>query len=66
LAARPGPAPGWAATALGGFAVWLGAAAVFIRKGVDRTLKLRRSWALASALGFFVGFALFVVGLRLA
>jgi hypothetical protein len=66
LSARPGPAAGATAAALFGLALWLGAAVLFIRRGLDRALRLQRSWALASGIGFFVGFALFLLGLRLA
>ncbi len=66
LAARPGPSTGATLAALGGLALWLGAAVVFIRRGLDRALGLQRPWALASGIGFFVGFALFLLGLRFA
>jgi hypothetical protein len=66
LAVRPGPAVPATVAALVGLALWLGAAVMFLRRGVDRTLRLERPWALASGIGFFVGFALFVVGLRFA
>ena len=66
LAQRPGPATGATVTALLGLGVWLLAMIVFLRRGVDRTLKLDPRWALLSAVGFFVGFALFLLGLRLA
>jgi hypothetical protein len=66
LQVRPGPAVGATLAALLGLALWLGAVVVFIRRGVDRTLRLERRWALAAGIGFFVGFVLFVVGLRLA
>jgi hypothetical protein len=66
LAVRPGPAVGATLAALLGLLLWLGAAVVFLRRGVDRTLRLDRTWALASGITFFVGFALFVIGLRFA
>ena len=66
LARRPGPAPAAALGALLGLCLWLSAVVLFIRRGLTRTLKLQPRWALASALGFFAGFALFIVGLRLA
>jgi hypothetical protein len=66
LAARPGPAVPATVAALLGVVLWLGAAVVFLRRGVDRTLRLHRQWAVASGVAFFVGFALFVVGLRFA
>jgi hypothetical protein len=66
LTPEPGPAPGPAAAALVGLGLWLSAAVTFLRRGVDRSLKLQRAWALASGLAFLLGFGLFVVGLRLA
>jgi hypothetical protein len=66
LMVRPGPAPGATVAALSGLALWLGAAVLFIRRGLDATLRLQRPWALASGVGFFVGFALFLLGLRFA
>ena len=66
LARRPGPATLPALLALLGFGLWLSAVGVFVRRGLDRALKLRPRWALISAVAFFAGFALFVVGLRLA
>jgi hypothetical protein len=66
LAIRPGPAIPATVTALAGLALWLGAVVLFIRRGVDRTLRLERRWAVAAGIGFFVGFGLFVLGLRLA
>jgi hypothetical protein len=66
LMVRPGPAPGATVAALGGLGLWLGAALLFIRRGLDATLRLQRPWALACGVGFFVGFALFLLGLRFA
>jgi hypothetical protein len=66
LSRRPGPATAPAVAALVGLAMWLAAVGVFIRRGLDRALKLRPRWAWIAAVGFFAGFALFVVGLRLA
>jgi hypothetical protein len=66
LLARPGPSLAATLAALGGLALWLGAAVLFIRRGLDRTLQLQRPWALASGVGFLVGFALFLLGLRFA
>lgn len=66
LAARPGPAPGPTVIALLGLALWLGAAVLFIRRGLDRTMRLRPSWALASGVAFSLGFTLFLLGLRFA
>jgi hypothetical protein len=66
LAAHPGPSVPYAFMALGGLALWLGAAVGFVRKGLDAGLRLRRGPALAAGIAFAVGFALFVTGLRLA
>jgi hypothetical protein len=66
LLARPGPSLGATLATLGGLALWLGAAVVFIRRGLDRALQLQRPWALASGVGFFIGFTLFLLGLRFA
>jgi hypothetical protein len=66
LSRRPGPAPVPAVLALLGLALWLSAVGVFVRRGLDRALKLRPRWAFIAAVGFLAGFALFVVGLRLA
>ena len=66
LAVRPGPAVPATLAALGGMALWLGAVVVFIRRGLDRTLRLERRWALGAAIGFVIGLTLFVAGLRLA
>jgi hypothetical protein len=60
LARRPGPGPGTTALALLGFGAWLGAAVVFTRRGIDRTLALRRNWALACLVGFVLGLTAFV------
>jgi hypothetical protein len=60
LERRPGPGRGATALALVGFAVWLGAAVVFTRRGIDRTLTLRRNWALACLVGFVLGLTAFV------
>jgi hypothetical protein len=66
LAVTPGPAVPATLAALGGMALWLGAVVVFIRRGLDRTLRLERRWALGAAVGFVIGLTLFVAGLRLA
>jgi hypothetical protein len=66
LARRPRPAVGPAVMALAGLGVWLGATVLFVRRGLDRGLRLRRSWAAAAAVVFVIGFVMFVVGLRLA
>ncbi len=66
LARRPGPAILFVLMALGGFALWLGAAVAFFTRGLDRALRLRQGPAALAGTAFVVGFALFVVGLRLA
>jgi hypothetical protein len=66
LAARPGPRLPATFAALFGFALWLSAAILFIRKGIDRGLRLQPRWGIATLVAFGVGFALFVLGLRLA
>ncbi len=66
LARRPGPSLPYVLLALGGLGSWIGAAFAFLRRGLDAGLKLRRGPAIASGLAFAVGFALFLVGLRLA
>lgn len=66
LARHPGPTAGYVVMALLGFALWLAAAVGFLRGGVDAGLRLRRRPALAAGIVFVIGFALFVVGLRLA
>jgi hypothetical protein len=66
LSRRPGPATLPAVAALLGLAMWLSAVGLFVKRGLDRALRLRPRWALVAAVGFFAGFALFVVGLRLA
>jgi hypothetical protein len=60
LARRPGPGPATTVLALVGFAVWLGAAVIFTRRGIDRTLALRRNWAVACLIGFVLGLTAFV------
>lgn len=66
LAAVPGPAVAPTLAALLGLGLWLAAVVTFVRRGVDRSLRLHRPWAMLCAVGFFVGFVVFVVGLRLA
>jgi hypothetical protein len=66
LARRPGAGAGASALALLGFGAWLGAAVVFVRRGIDRTLTVRRGWALWCGVAFVLGLTLFLVGLRLA
>lgn len=66
LARRPGPRPLISLLAIGGLGLWLGASVLFIRRGLDRGLRLRPRWALFAGVAFLVGFALFVFGLRFA
>jgi hypothetical protein len=49
-----------------GFGLWLGAALGFIFKAVDKRLRLRPRWAKLCAGVFVIGFALFLLGLKLA
>jgi hypothetical protein len=66
LARHPGPLVKHVLLALLGLALWLGGVVAFVRRGLDAGLRLRRGPALAAALAFALGFALFVTGLRLA
>jgi hypothetical protein len=66
LQRRPGAGPGASLLALLGFGVWVGAAVTFLRRGIDRTLALRRGWALWCGIAFVIGLTLFFAGLRLA
>jgi hypothetical protein len=66
LAPQPGPAVPATVAALLGLGLWLGAVVVFIRRGVDRGLRLDRRWSGYCAVAFLAGFSLFVLGLRLA
>jgi hypothetical protein len=66
LRARPGPSLPASSAALLGMGLWLGAAVVFIRRGLDSALRLKRRWAVASGVAFLFGFALFILGLRFA
>jgi hypothetical protein len=65
LARLPGAGPGATALFLIGFALWLGAAVLFTRRGIDRTLALRRNWAVGCLVAFVVGLTLFVSSLWL-
>jgi hypothetical protein len=62
--ARVGTASALAAVV--GFVTWLGGAVLFIMIGVDKRLRLRPRWATLSGGMFVVGFALFLIGLKLA
>jgi hypothetical protein len=66
LAPQPGPAVPATVAALLGLGLWLGAVVVFIRRGVDRGLRLNRRWSGYCAVAFLAGFSLFLLGLRLA
>ena len=59
------PAVGWSLVLLGGFAVWIGGVFWFILRAIrdDETLDLRRA-AVSGATGV-VGFALWILGLRM-
>lgn len=66
LARHPGPRLPFVFLTLAGLAGWLASAVVFLTRGLDAGLRLRRRAAALAGLGFAVGFALFLVGLRLA
>lgn len=66
LSERPGPKTPMVLLALLGLALWLGCAVLFLRRGLDADLTLRRVPALLTGTGFILGFALFLAGLRLA
>ncbi|HEY0710524.1 MAG TPA: hypothetical protein VGG33_27210, partial [Polyangia bacterium] len=66
LAMRPGAGVGASLLALFGFGLWVSAVVLFARRGIDRTLRLRRPWAAWLASAFVVGVCLFFLGLRLA
>jgi hypothetical protein len=66
LATRPGASVGGSLLALFGFGLWVSAAVLFTRRGIDRTLRLRRPWAVWLASAFVAGVLLFFLGLRLA
>jgi hypothetical protein len=66
LAQRPGPKTAMVLLALLGLGVWISCAAMFLRRGLSANLILERGPALLAGAGFLVGFALFLVGLRLA
>jgi hypothetical protein len=63
LSGRPRPALGPAVSALAGLALSLVSVIAFVRRGLDREVRLRGYWALAAALGFLTGFVIFLVGL---
>jgi hypothetical protein len=65
LARRPSPGAVPTGLFLAGFALWLVAAVLFTQRGIDRTLTLRRKWALGCAVGFVLGLTLFVSSLWL-
>ncbi len=48
--------------ATAGLVIWLGAFLLFCRRGIDRTLALRRRWALPCGIAFGMGLILFVAG----
>lgn len=65
LALRPGPDGAAIVRFLLGFGLWIGAATLFARRGIDRTLALRRNWAVGCAVAFVAGFSLFLSGVWL-
>lgn len=66
LAERPGPKTIMVFLALLGLLTWVASSVVFFRHGLNNQLGLRRFPALLSASTFLLGFALFLVCLRLA
>lgn len=66
LGVRSGPAAGAVVAALTGGLLWLGAAFVMFRRGLDAQLRIRGRMATGAVAVFVVGFAMFVLGLRLA
>ncbi len=66
LGLRPGPASGAVVAALAGACLWLCASVLMFRRGLDRDLRIRGGVAAAVLAAFVVGFAMFVLGLRLA
>lgn len=62
----PDPNPGWAALAVLGFLLWVGAAVVMVLRGLKPDLKLvpRKFWALFGLV--VAGWGLFALGLALA
>jgi hypothetical protein len=66
LAERPGPKTSWFLLALVGLVIWVTSAILFIRRGLDPELGLRRVPAVLAASGFVVGLGVFLVCLRLA
>lgn len=66
LAERPGPRTIMVFLALLGLVTWVASSMVFFRHGLNKQLGLRRIPALLSASAFVLGFALFLVCLRLA
>ncbi len=63
LARTDEPNVAWSVVALLGFALWVGAAVGFLLRAIDERDRLRRSSAIAWALGFLAGVALFALGL---
>lgn len=66
LAERPGPRVSLLLLALAGLLTWVASAVLFLLRGLDSRLGLRRVPALLAASGFLVGLCLFLVCLRLA
>ena len=66
LAERPRPRTPQVLLALLGLGMWVTSTVMFFRRGLDRSLGLRRGPAALAASGFVVGLALFLVCLRLA
>jgi hypothetical protein len=66
LAEHPGPRVSLVLLALGGLLTWVASTVLFLLRGLDSRLSLRRGPALLAASGFVAGLTLFLVCLRLA
>jgi hypothetical protein len=66
LAQRPWPRTSLVLLCLFGLGTWISSAILFFRKGLDVDLRLKRVPAILTGIGFAVGFAVFLVCLRLA
>jgi hypothetical protein len=66
LAEHPGPRVSLVLLALAGLLTWVASTVLFLLRGLDSRLGLRRGPALLAASGFVAGLTLFLVCLRLA
>jgi hypothetical protein len=66
LGRRSQPKSSLVLLALLGLGLWVTSAVIFFNKGVDKNLTLKRLPAILSSTGFFIGFGLFLICLRLA